>query len=252
MSWAAARMPPSTLYLLADAHPAMIAPSTPTPITASTKNSPASRSTPTRPSPTGMTISTTRYGTRATAGAILKMVRSAAAGIRSSFWTNFTPSASSWAQPWKPPAYIGPRRDCMCAMTLCSVCPTSSGSTRNAATMTTSRMTTSRSIRAPILASILGPVGRHARRRHLAAARRAAARLAGLLRARPHLGHPRRQNEVLAQRMPLEPVRQQQRDQVGMPLEDHPEHLVRLALVPVGAPVDPDRARQNRVDTRHP
>ena len=29
-------------------------------------------------------------------------------GIMSSFWTNFTPSATSCAQPWNRPAYIGP------------------------------------------------------------------------------------------------------------------------------------------------
>ncbi|GES08077.1 hypothetical protein Amac_016720 [Acrocarpospora macrocephala] len=99
ISCAADRIPPSTEYLLPDDHPAMIDPSTPTPMTASTKNSPASRSTPYRPGPTGMTIITTRYGTSATAGAILKMARSAAAGMTSSFWTNFTPSAISCAQP---------------------------------------------------------------------------------------------------------------------------------------------------------
>ena len=70
--------------------------------------------------------------------------RSAAAGVMSSFWTNFTPSATSWAHPWKPPAYIGPSRPCMCAITLCSVCPTSSGRTRKAARTPTVRRTTSR------------------------------------------------------------------------------------------------------------
>src|SRR3954451_5822015 len=56
----------------------------------------------------------------------------------SSFWTNLTPSATSWAHPWNPPAYIGPSRPCMCAITLCSACPTSSGSTRNATTTSNS------------------------------------------------------------------------------------------------------------------
>jgi ATP-dependent Clp protease ATP-binding subunit ClpX len=45
---------------------------------------------------------------------------SAADGITSSFWTNLTPSAISCAQPWNRPAYIGPTRPCMCAITLCS------------------------------------------------------------------------------------------------------------------------------------
>src|SRR3954465_7911342 len=83
-------------------------------------------------------MSTTRYGMSATAGASVKIRRSAAAGTTSSFWANFTPSATSCAQPWKPPAYIGPSRPCMCAITLCSACPTSSGSTRNATTTSNS------------------------------------------------------------------------------------------------------------------
>ena len=107
-----------------------------------TKNSPMSRSAPTSGrGRSGSTTSTTRYGTSATTGASWKTRRSAAAGTMSSFCTNFTPSATSWAQPWKPPAYIGPSRPCMCAITLCSVCPTSSGSTRNAASTATSRAT---------------------------------------------------------------------------------------------------------------
>ena len=44
----------------------------------------------------------------ATAGASENTVRSAAAGTMSSFWMNFTPSATSCAQPWKAPASIGP------------------------------------------------------------------------------------------------------------------------------------------------
>ena len=101
------RIPPSE-NLLALAQPPISEPSTPTPITASTKNRPMSRSTPTSPGPTGITTSTTRYGISATAGASRNTVRSAAAGTTSSFCANFTPSATSCAQPWKPPAYIGP------------------------------------------------------------------------------------------------------------------------------------------------
>ena len=86
----------------------------------------------------------------ATAGASLNTVRSAAAGTMSSFCANFTPSATSCAQPWKPPAYIGPRRDCMCAIALCSVWPTSSGSTRKTPSTSTTRSTaSSRSLTAP-------------------------------------------------------------------------------------------------------
>ena len=57
----------------------------------------------------------------ATAGASENTPRSAASGTTSSFWTNFTPSATSCAQPWNMPASIGPRRACMCASTLCSM-----------------------------------------------------------------------------------------------------------------------------------
>src|SRR3954463_67997 len=132
-------MPPRRLYLFALAQPAMSAPSTPTPIIARAKNSPGSIETPTcPPGPTGITISTTRYGISATAGASVKIRRSAAAGTTSSFRANFPPSATSCAQPWKPPAYIGPSRPCMCAITLCSAWPTSSGSTRNATTTSNS------------------------------------------------------------------------------------------------------------------
>ncbi|CAM5251025.1 hypothetical protein SCANM63S_09455 [Streptomyces canarius] len=107
---------------MALAQPAISEPRTPTPITASTKNTPASRTWPTAPSlgPMGMARRTRRYGSRATAGASWKTRRSAPAGTTSSFCANFTPSAMSWAQPWKPPAYIGPSRPCMWAITLCS------------------------------------------------------------------------------------------------------------------------------------
>ena len=69
----------------------------------------------------GTTTNSAMYGTSATAGASENTHRSAAAGMMSSFCTNFTPSAISCAQPWNRPAYIGPRRACMCARTLCSM-----------------------------------------------------------------------------------------------------------------------------------
>jgi hypothetical protein len=52
--------------------------------------------------------------------------------------------------------------------------------------------------------------------------------------------------------MPLEAVRQQQRLEVRMPVEEHAEHLMRLALVPVRASVDADGGGQARVRARHP
>ena len=120
-------------------------------MTASTKKMPASTTWPTAPSlgPIGMATRTRRYGSRATAGASWKMRRSAPAGTMSSFCANFTPSATSWAQPWKPPAYMGPRRPCMWAITLCSVWPTTRGRTRKTAkTMTRRRATSSASFTA--------------------------------------------------------------------------------------------------------
>ena len=140
------RRPPSRENLLAEAQPAISEPSTPTPMTASTKKMPASTTWPTAPSPgpMGMASRTRRYGRRATAGASWKIRRSAPAGTMSSFCANFTPSATSWAQPWKPPAYIGPRRPCMWAITLCSVWPTTRGKTRKTTKTTTSRRATSR------------------------------------------------------------------------------------------------------------
>ena len=53
------------------------------------------------------------YGTMTTAGASVNTHESAAFGMTSSFWMNFTPSAISCAHPWKRPAYIGPSRCCI-------------------------------------------------------------------------------------------------------------------------------------------
>ncbi len=70
ISCAATRIPPSSEYLFADAQPAMIAPITPTPMTASAKKTPGPRSSATcPPGPTGITSRTSRYGTSATPGA---------------------------------------------------------------------------------------------------------------------------------------------------------------------------------------
>src|SRR5215207_10633909 len=160
-----------------------------------------------------------------------------------SFCTNFTPSATSCAQPWKPPAAIGPTRLCMCAIALCSIWPTTSGRTRNAPSTTTQRRTMSMSSvnGGPPLAG-LG----HAGRLHASAARgvrRLGVALPRLLRARPRLRDPRGEDELLAQRMPLEAVRQQERIQVDTELDA--EHLVRLPLVPRGPGIDV----RDRIDT---
>lgn len=153
------RRPPRRENLLAEAQPAMSEPRTPTPMTARTKKMPASMTSPTAPSlgPIGMARRTSRYGRRATAGASWKIRRSAPAGTMSSFCANFTPSATSWAQPWKPPAYIGPRRPCMWAITLCSVWPMSRGKVRKTTkTIRSRRATSSASFTAGLLRGLCG------------------------------------------------------------------------------------------------
>ena len=120
MSCAAARRAPMSENLFAEAHPAMRTPITETDVIAMTKKIPTSRFRMKIVSEKGITTNNAMYGTSATAGARENTHRSAAAGITSSFWTNLTPSATSCAQPWNRPAYIGPSRACMCARTLCS------------------------------------------------------------------------------------------------------------------------------------
>ena len=60
----------------------------------------------------------------------------------------------------------------------------------------------------------------------------------GSFGARPRLGDPRGEHEVLAQRVALEAVRQQQRVELGVAVEGDAEHLGGLALVPGGAGED--------------
>src|SRR5215216_921261 len=58
--------------------------------------------------------------------------------------------------------------------------------------------------------------------------------LTRFLGARPGLGLPCQQGELLAQRVALELLGEQQLGQVGMAVEANPEQLGRLPLVPVG------------------
>ena len=149
----------------------------------------------------------------------------------------------------------------MCAITLCSVCPTSSGSVRKATSTSTSRSTTSSTSltldprRAPPAAgrAVRGPQrpgrGRRAAGSCAGSASRPSLGLARLLGARPGLGRPGGQHEVLAQRVALEPVGQQQRHEVRVAGEVDAEHLVGLPLVPGGAGEDARRrwpARRRR------
>jgi hypothetical protein len=130
MSCAAARSAPINENLFAEDQPAMSTPITVTEVIDITKKIPTSRLRMKIWFEKGITTNSAMYGTSATAGASENTHRSAAAGMMSSFWMNFTPSAISCAQPWNRPAYIGPSRDCMCASTLCSAYPTPSGAVR--------------------------------------------------------------------------------------------------------------------------
>src|SRR5690242_442911 len=212
-------------------------------ITASTKNRPASRSAPTMPGAIGIAASAAMYGRIATTGAHSNTRLSAAAGVTLSFWTNLTPSATSCAQPWNPPAYIGPTRLCMCAITLCSVCPTSSGSSRNAASTSTTRSSasaTSAIATARTSGTPLPGLG-HSRRAGTSSRRRGLTGLARLLRAGPRFHRPGGEHELLAQRMAFELLREQERRQLedlAVLGEVDPEHLVGLPLVPASAGVD--------------
>src|SRR5262245_11513969 len=247
ISCTATRIPPSRLNLLALAQPPIKVPRTPTLVIASTKNSPMSRSWPTRPGPSGIAIIATRYGTSATPGAIAKTVRSAAAGAMSSFWANLTPSATSCAQPWKRPAYIGPTRACMWAMALCSVWPTSSGSRRKAASTAAQRRATSNAsaiaaafVRNRVTGAPLVRIRDAGRRDPTTGRGLGGVGLARLLRPRPRLDHPRHEHEVLAERMALEAVGQQQRI-ARTAHELDAEHLVGLPLVPGRSAVQVDQ-----------
>jgi hypothetical protein len=106
--------------LFAEDQPAIITPITETLDIASTKKIPTSRFSANHESLIGRTTRIAMYGIIATAGARENTLRSAAAGTTSSFWMNFTPSATSWAHPWNRPASIGPSRACMWASPLCS------------------------------------------------------------------------------------------------------------------------------------
>ncbi|GHI16138.1 hypothetical protein Scinn_56010 [Streptomyces virginiae] len=68
--------------------------------------------------------------------------------------------------------------------------------------------------------------------------------LTRLLGPRPGLRDARGQHEVLAQRVPLEVLREEEVHQVRVVGEGDPEHLEGLALVPFRARVDGDRRRQ--------
>src|SRR6266536_3320110 len=67
----------------------------------------------------------------------------------------------------------------------------------------------------------------------------------------PGLGLPGQEGELLAQRVPLELLGQEQLGQVGVAVEGHAEQLGGLALVPVGARPQVVHARQVPAVARH-
>src|SRR6266496_1788426 len=67
----------------------------------------------------------------------------------------------------------------------------------------------------------------------------------------PDLGLPGQQGELLAQRVALELLRQEQLGQVGVAVEAHAEQLGGLALVPVGARPQVVQRRQVPAVARH-
>ena len=146
----------------------------------------------------------------------------------------------------------------MCAITLCSVCPTSSGSTRNAASTATARsddleprLAWHRAVTALPRGSGTPGGRRHARRQARPALGAAAWRAPSPGSLAPGHGLLTRggEHERLAQRRALEALGQQQRAQprpgaVVEAVEVDAEHLERLALVP-------GRAGQHAGQARH-
>src|SRR5262245_7153483 len=95
----------------------------------------------------------------------------------------------------------------MCAITLCSVCPTTSGRVRNATTTTATRIPSSSQIGTtpPALCGGTPFTGsRDPRRSDRLPPGGVAVALARLFGPGPRLGYPAGEDEVLAQRMPLE------------------------------------------------
>ena len=111
MSCATDRSPPSTPYLFADPHPAMISPTIDTTENAMTYSSPSSRSRSTSVGLDGIVTQMTKLGTNSTSGAIQYTHRSTQLGMMSSLPMSFTTSATGWSTPCGP-TRIGPMRIC--------------------------------------------------------------------------------------------------------------------------------------------
>src|SRR6266404_3925063 len=104
------RRAPSKAYFEFDDQPARIKANTPTLDTASTNNIPMLTSVITAQSgPKGTTAMTMNAATTAMYGARKKIQRSAFSGIKSSFTSNFKPSAIGCSRP-QGPTRIGPSR----------------------------------------------------------------------------------------------------------------------------------------------
>ena len=117
MIWLTARITDSSAYLLFEPQPAMNRPTISIDDTARKNSTPVLRSATPMPGANGIVAKISRHGTRKTIGARLKIGRSAASGIRSSFSSSFTPSAIGCSSPCGPTRY-GPMRDCSRAANL--------------------------------------------------------------------------------------------------------------------------------------
>src|SRR3954464_7520659 len=95
MSWPAARRPPSSEYLLADAQPAMRMPIAEIDDTASAEKMPTSRMVNAAQGPNGTTPYTSSTDATIRYGASLNSFSSASVGVMSSFWSDLPTSASS-------------------------------------------------------------------------------------------------------------------------------------------------------------
>src|SRR5665811_419074 len=145
---------------------------------------------------------------------------------------------------------MGPTRLCMCAIVLCSIWPTTSGSMRNAPSTTRQRKMTSKMSSIGGLPSPILGIG-NPWRTHAAPARRVCGIGVGLprlLRTGPGLGDPCGEDEFLAEWVAFEAVGQQQR--IEFVAEVDAEHLMRFALMPGGAGKDLSERRDARIVAR--
>ena len=185
------------------------------------------------------------YGIIATAGASEKTLRSAASGTTSSFWMNFTPSATSCAQPWNDAGLHRPEARLHVREHLVLHVADRERHDQEEHHDHDRLRAPATSQKLPDQASKMEtPVVRPEQDDHSSSSSSPS--------TAPGQGLASRviKREVLAQRMALERLGQQQLHRLRVALEPDPEHLERLALVPVaGGPQVGDRG-QHRVLVR--